>query len=153
MDYCYNHHRLGKVQLGEHMKYWIGILLFSIFLSGCAIENCNTNLNCFKDAIKTCSRAKVNIQYEDNDVRLTSRGTSFGSCKVSVKIEKVGEKLRQKDPTLASLAEGNTLNCAIPLEALKSEEKIVDNLLQAEQKFNQYCTGPIKDALAARLGK
>jgi hypothetical protein len=123
-------------------------------VSGCSISECGTDLNCFKELAKDCSRAKVNIKYEDNDVRLTSRGNWFGECKLSLKIEKVGDQFVQKDSTLAKLAEGKTLNCAIPMEIVEyNQDQYVDEILNFEQKFDQYCSGPIKDVLRGHLGE
>jgi hypothetical protein len=135
------------------MRYLIPILLISLILiTGCSIQDCNTDLSCFKELAKDCSRAKVNIKYEDNDVRLTSRGNWFGECKISLKIEKVGDRFVQEDPTLAKLAEGKTLNCEIPIEIVKNNnEQYIDEILNLEQKFDQYCSGPIKDTIKGPL--
>ena len=135
------------------MRLLIPSLIIVMFLlSGCTIQDCGTDLSCFKEQAKDCSRARVNINYQDNVVRLTSRGVWFNKCKLSFKIEKVGNQFVQKDPTLAKLAEGKTLNCAIPVEIVNyNPDQYIDEILNAEEKFDQYCSGPIKDALKGPL--
>lgn len=135
------------------MRLLIPSLIISVLLiSGCSIQECGTDLNCFKELAKDCSRAKVNIKYEDNDVRLTSRGNWLSTCTVSLKIEKVGQRFIQEDPALASLAEGKTLNCKIPMEVVNyTPDQYIDEILNIEQKFDQYCSGPIKDVLQGPL--
>src|SRR3989338_1559835 len=88
------------------MKITLIVLVLAMFLvSGCAIKDCQTDLNCFKELVKDCSKAKVNIIYDDNNLRLTSRGIWLEDCRLSFKIE----------------------------------------------QFNEYCSGPIKDALQGPL--
>ena len=135
------------------MKIMI-ILSFVLMLlvSSCSTQDCGTDLTCFKELARDCSKAKVNIKYGDNDVRLTSRGNLFGECKISLKIEQVGEKLNQKDPALASLAKGKTLNCAIPIEIVDYNlDQYIDEIINLEQKFDQYCSGLIKDVLKGSI--
>ncbi len=135
------------------MKYIIPILVFSMLLvSGCNLRDCGNDWHCFMESAKSCSRARVSIVYEDNSVRLTTRGVWFGECKVSLKIEKVGQELRQRDPVMADMAEGKTLNCAIPLEIVEyNSEQYIDEILNIEDRFDEYCSGPIKDALQGPL--
>ena len=135
------------------MKITLIVLVLAMFLvSGCAIKDCQTDLNCFKELVKDCSKAKVNIIYHDNNLRLTSRGIWLEDCRLSFKIEQISEKLRQEDPNLAMLAEGKTLNCAIPLQVVEqNQDEIIDNILNLEEQFNEYCSGPIKDALQGPL--
>lgn len=135
------------------MKIFIPLLIFvMIFVSGCSIKECGTDLNCFKELAKDCSRGKVNIIHEDNNIRLTSRGTLFGKCKLSLKIEEIGEKLRQENPTMAILAKGKTLNCAIPVEIVEyNPNQYINEILNFEEQFDQYCSGPIKDVLQGPL--
>ena len=133
------------------MRYLVIPLIVSVLvISGCSIKDCKDDLSCFEKSVKKCSKAKVNIKYEDNDVRLTSRGIWGGKCQVSLKVEKVGKKLRQKDPIASKIAEGKTMNCAIPLKEINKPKQITE-LFLLEQKFNQYCSGPIKDAMQGPL--
>lgn len=109
-------------------------------------------MNCFKELAKDCSRGRVNIIHEDTNIRLTSRGTLFEKCRLSLKIEEIGEKLRQENPTIATLTKGKTLNCAIPIEIVEyNQDQYIDEILNFGEKFNQYCSGPIKDVLQGPL--
>ena len=129
----------------------IFLFLLLILLTGCSIKNCETDLDCFKESAKYCYRARVNIIHEGNNIRLTCRGFWFGKCKLSLKIEEIGNELKKQDPNLARIAKGKTLNCAIPVKILETDEKVIDEILNIENRFNEYCSGPIKDVLQGPL--
>lgn len=58
----------------------------------------------------------------------------------------------QDNPSLATNAKGKTLNCAVPLEVVEYDrEKYVEELLLFEDRLNQYCSGPVKDAMQGPL--
>ena len=123
-----------------------------ILISGCAIKDYGTDINGFKESAKYCSRARVNIIHQGNNIRLTSRGIWFGKCKLSLKIEEISDELTQQNPTMARIAKGKTLNCAVPVEIVKyNRDQYIDEILNIEDKFDQYCSGPIKDALQGPL--
>ena len=134
------------------MKYLFIFLILSIVLiSGC-IKDCGTDLTCFIESAKYCSSARVNIINQGNNIRLTSRGIWFGKCKLSLKIEEIGEELKKQDPDLARIATGKTINCAVPVEIVNYDrEAYIKEILTLEDRFNQYCSGPIKDALQGHL--
>lgn len=135
------------------MKYvFVIIILSMILITGCTVKDCGTNIFCFKEAAKYCSRASVNIIDEGNNIRLTSRGEWNGKCEVSLKIEAISNELSMQNPTLARTAIGKTLNCAVPVEVVEyNRDQYINEILNLEDKFNQYCSGPIKDALQGPL--
>ncbi|MFA5176134.1 MAG: hypothetical protein WC413_02650 [Candidatus Nanoarchaeia archaeon] len=129
----------------------IVLVLLLIFISGCSIYDCGTDINCFEEKAKSCSSAKVNIIEEGNNIRLTSRGILFGKCKFSLKIEQIGENLQQQNPGISKVLIGKTMNCEIPLEELNIN---LDNYLNdianlKDGEYERYCSGPIKDILNA----
>lgn len=135
------------------MRYILLLLiLFFICLAGCSIKDCKTDINCFIESAKYCSKARVNIIHDETNIKLTSRGVWFEKCKISLKIEEVGGELVQQNPTIAKLAIGKTLNCAIPMEIINyNNSEYINEILNFDNKFDMYCSGPIKDVLQGPL--
>lgn len=122
------------------MKRIILLLVFLIFLSGCSYSNCGYDLNCFEEYAKDCSKSKVNIIQDSNDVRITLRGVSKEGCKVSFKIEEISREYKNKYPNEALILEGKSLTCNIPIKEDYSEE-----IMNIGDNVDNYCSGPIKD--------
>lgn len=134
-------------------KYFLIILvLLSILISGC-IPDCGTDLECFKEKAKDCSKSKVNIlDGEGNNIRVTVRGFDKDSCRVSFKIESIGEKLKTKYPTETRIAVGKTLNCKISKKYAEYETlDYVEEIFNLPEEFDRSCSGPIKDLLEGPL--
>ena len=135
------------------IRYLLIFLLFSIVLiSGC-IPDCGNDLECFKESAKNCSKSKVNIvDGEGNDVRVTVRGFDKDSCKISFKIESIGEKLMTEYPKETRIAVGKTLNCEIN-ETYSDYGKLdyTEEIFNLPENFDKSCSGPIKDLLEGPL--
>jgi len=123
------------------------LILFSIFfISGCAIKDCGTNLDCFKSNAKNCSKVRANLIENDNNLRITIRGHDGDFCRISFKIEEIGEDLKRDNPVETKIALGKTMNCKI--NRTYSDNKQVDyinEILTFGDGLDKYCSGPIKD--------
>ena len=125
----------------------IFLIVFLIFIVGCSsIYDCGEDLQCFKEHSKDCQRTRVNAIYEENDVRITTRGLTDEGCRVSLKIEQISQKLKEEYPIETRNAEGKTLNCILPVKSDYAEE-----ILNLEETFNRACSGPVKVALQGPL--
>lgn len=135
------------------------VLLICILIIGSIIlvlllrtKDCGSNLLCFENSAIHCGRATVNLNYADNIVRLTSKGIWFGKCELSLKIEKLSASLALKYQINPELANGMTLNCAIPQNLFNGNpSEYVNEMFNANNNFDQYCSGPIKDILMSRI--
>lgn len=131
------------------MKWVILFLGSLILLAGCMpMVDCSDNLNCFKEHVKDCSRAKVNINHEGNILRLTLRGMDDNDCKVSLKIESVADDIREEYPLEASIAKGKTINCDIPMNI-----NYYIGVDDVKAVMIEKCSGPIKDLMEGPLQK
>jgi len=134
-------------------RYLLIFLLLSIVLiSGC-IPDCGNDLECFKESAKNCSKSKVNIvDGEGNNVRVTVRGFDKDSCKISFKIESLGEKLMTEYPKETRIAIGKTLNCEINKTHFEYEKlDYIEEIFNLPEEFDKSCSGPIKDLLEGPL--
>jgi len=127
----------------------IFLLAFVVFISGCTkIKDCGTDLKCFKESAKTCSKSKVNLIDEGNNLRITVRGHSVNFCKVSFKIENLGDDLKIKYPTETKIAIGKTMNCNINKKYVDLKElNYIDEIINLPNEFDEHCSGPIKDLM------
>jgi len=133
------------------MRYFIlcFLLICLFFVAGCTkTKDCGDDVKCFGEEIKDCSKAKVYVSNEGNKIKVTSKGLSKDECRVSLRIEEVGWKLKEDYPTESFIAKGKTLNCNIPIKENYSEA--IQNL---ENYFDESCSGPIKDLLDGRFGE
>lgn len=133
-------------------KILITILIIAIiFIGGCMIKDCDTDVTCFKEASKNCKRAKVNLNYEGTNIRATLRGFQGENCLISFKVEEVGDALKQKYNRI-SLIKDKTLNCALPLNIMSTNTNYTD-ILNSSEILDRYCSGPLKDLIKVYLGK
>jgi len=129
------------------------LLFIIIFISGCSIKDCGYDLMCFKESAKTCSRVKVNLIEEGSNIRVTVRGLTIDSCKVSFKIDGVGQKIKEQHPFETKIAIGKTLNCKINKKYADYENiDYTKEIFNLPEEFDKSCTGPIKDLMTGPLG-
>src|SRR3989344_6367856 len=131
----------------------ISLSLFAILITGCAkIKDCGTDFDCFKVNAKTCSRAKANLINEDNNIRVTIRGHSVDYCRVSFKIENIGENMRNKYPTESGIAIGKTMNCKVDKKYSEYKDlDYIEEITNLPNEFDRSCSGPIKDLMEGPL--
>jgi len=131
----------------------IFLVVFIIFIAGCVkIKDCGTDLNCFKESAKTCSKSKVNLIDGDDNLRVTIRGHDTTSCKVSFKIEDIGENLKTQYPTETRIAIGKTMNCKVDKKYSEYEQlDYIDEIFKLPEEFDKSCSGPIKDLMQGPL--
>jgi len=134
------------------LKKIIILILGLIFLSGCSIKNCNTDLECFKESAKTCSKVRVNLIEEKNNIRVTVRGLTANSCSVSFKLEEISDDIKKEYPLETRIAKGKTLNCLINKKYTDYEQPdYIDEIFHLPQEFETSCSGPIKDLMKGPL--
>lgn len=128
------------------------LILAIIFISGCSIKDCGTDLECFKESAKICSKAKVNLIGEGNNIRVTVRGLTADSCPVSFKIEELSQDIKEKYPSESRVATGKTLNCNIDKKYADYEElDYSEKILNITDNLEKSCSGPIKDLMKGPL--
>lgn len=129
------------------------LIVFIIFITGCVkIKDCGTDLNCFKENAETCSKSKVNFVDEGTNLRVTIRGHDATSCEVSFKVEALGEDIKNKYPTETRISIGKTMNCNIDKKYSEYEQlDYTDEILNLPEKFDESCSGPIKDLMRGPL--
>lgn len=128
------------------MRALIILVGFLFVVSGCArYQDCGSDINCFKDYAKTCTKSKLLLDNEKGNVLVTLRGIKDGTCGISFKIAEVKENVRNSYPDASEL-KGKTLNCFIPMKYENKEAVIAD-----AQKFEEYCTGQIKEIVQGPL--
>ena len=110
------------------------------------IKNCGVDLDCFKEASKDCSRAKLYLNHEGGIAKLTLRGLTDDGCKVSLKIEEISDEIKQDYPTESLVAKGKTLNCVIPIK-----DDYYEDIMNLEENIDSSCSGPIKDIMQGPL--
>ncbi len=135
------------------VKILIMVLIIAlIFIEGCiTAKDCGTDINCFKEASKNCDTAKVNLNYEGTNIRVTLRGFQGENCLISFKVEEVGDALKQKYNGIY-LIKDKTLNCAVPLNIISINTDYID-ILKSKDILNKYCSGPLKDLIQVYLEK
>ncbi len=112
------------------------ILIALIFLSTMP-KKCNTNYDCFRQAELKCSKAKVTIS-ENNTYSYEILGKNKNNCLIEITLLKLSEN---EIVELKNNLEGRKMNCVITKEILK--DKSVKDL----ENINNYCTGPLKEAI------
>jgi len=123
-----------------------------VILSGCKIRECRTDLECFKESAMTCSRVRINLLREGNNIRVTVRGLTPGSCLVSFKIEKISQTIKNKYPFETKIAKDKTLNCKINKKyANYGELNYIEEIFNLPNEFEKSCSGPIKDLMKGPL--
>ena len=129
------------------------MFVFIIFTAGCVkIKDCETDITCFKENAKTCSKSKINLIDEGTNLRVTIRGYDATSCEISFKVESIDEKLKTQYPTETRIAIGKTMNCNIDKRYSKYEQlDYIDEILNLPEKFDESCSGPIKDLMQGPL--
>ena len=134
-------------------KYLLIFLLLSvIFISGC-VTDCGNDLECFKESAKNCSKSKVNVADQDgNNIRVTIRGANEDSCKISFKIESLGENFKSIYPQESKIAVGKTLNCEINKKYFDLKKfDYISEIFNLPDEFDKSCSGPIKELLEGPL--
>ena len=100
-------------------------------------KNCESNETCFNSAAAKCSRATLNTLNQDNSYNYEILGKKGDNCLVKVSLIQVS----QTQPfDIKQALEGRDMKCSIPFEKLKVPIKEIEN-------FNDYCTGPLKEAI------
>lgn len=134
-------------------KLMVLLFVVVIFIAGCVrIKDCGTDLNCFKENAKTCTKSKVNLIDGGNNLRVTIRGHDTDSCRVSFKIEEVSETIKGQYPTETRIAIGKTMNCKIDKKYSGYEQlDYIDEIFNLPEEFDKKCSGPIKDLMQGPL--
>ena len=122
---------------------WKILLIFTlIVLLGCTnIKDCGKDINCFEERSKECLKTKVLVEEDNTLLKVTIRGIEDNECKVSLKVEELGENIKKKYPVESRVAEGKTLNCQFPLNTTDYIERITD----FEEEVDKKCSGPLKE--------
>ena len=132
------------------MKTLILLLILLFLISGCAkYADCDSDITCFQNYAKTCTKSKLFTNHDGNTILTTLRGVNDNKCGISFKITGVSEAIKNSYPNEASELKGKTLNCFVPLE-YKDNNKVLD-LTEVSQKLDEYCTGQIKDIMKGPL--
>lgn len=122
-------------------KVTIIIVLVIIIISTVIItsaKNCKSDDNCFNKATQKCSLAKVKTFNNDNLYNYKIIGKKSDNCIIEVTLVSLSES-QTKD--LREALNERSMTCSIPKELFQNKTiKDIDNL-------NDYCTGPLKEAI------
>lgn len=125
-----------------------GILLLSIIILGCLpYKNCSTDVTCFKNAVSNCEPTRFNLVHDNSNLRFTLRGIDSDSCTVSLKVEELGQDIKNKYPIESKVLIGKTLTCKINAN-LPDKMKEISNI---PETLDESCSGPVKDLLKGPL--
>lgn len=126
------------------MKALLLFLALLIFISGCSRTiNCGSNIECFKNNAETCTKSKFLLNQDGNNILITLRGINNDKCGVSFKVMELNEEEKNNYPTESSELKGKTLNCLVPIKYKDANNWL--GLIDVNEKFDEYCSGQIKD--------
>jgi hypothetical protein len=129
-----------------NLKYITLILFLLLVLGGCSSKDCGNDTSCFEESAKLCTRAKVSIFADDNNITAIVRGKTSDHCKVTFKVEELNSFIKSKYPTESMVAKGKTLNCL--LEKNKNDNTTYGyELKNIRDDFDNSCSGPLKDII------
>ena len=119
------------------------LLVLVVLVSGCTkVTDCGSNIECFKNNAKTCSKSKFLIPQEGSEILITLRGIHKENCGISFKIINVGDKIKESYP-LAPELKGKTLNCFVPFRNIGLKDWV--KFILVDTQFDAYCLGQVKD--------
>ena len=132
----------------------IFVLCFLVLILGCIrVVDCGTDLLCFKKISKECSPGKILLQHEGNKVLIMLRGMDKDNCVISVKVEEIGEKFKQKYPLESTELRGKTVNCWAPKKygSYREEVSYFNEIINMSNNLDKMCRGQLKDILEGPL--
>ena len=141
------------------MDYYKFGLIPLLVLAGCvaggpSMIDCGNDLECFQDAAKTCTPAKVRITEEGTTMYMEMRGMSNDKCTTYMKIEKV-EVPPEIPPEMAgfvTMFEGKEMTCNLPMDMASgvSPESVMGQTASTEDFF-EMCEGSLVDTLQSLM--
>ena len=118
------------------------IIAYGLFHYGYIKKNCEQDRECFYEAAKTCSPAKLINVKNGNYYEYLIKGERGSNCLLYVKLTKVAPG---SDVNTKALFEGKDMSCRIPLNELEQTDF-------AELKgFVGYCHGTLKEAIYEQI--
>ena len=126
------------------------LLTLLILVSACTkVTDCGSNIDCFKNSAEMCSKSRFLLSHQDNNILISLRGISDDKCGVSFKIIELSEELKKSYPLESAGLKGKTMNCLVPIKYkdINNWQKIINN----NEKFDEYCSGQIKDLMQGPL--
>ncbi len=124
-----------KVKLGFFLAF---ILLLVILLLAFAPKRCGADEECFNAYAARCERAKVTLINLDNQYAYEVRAKKGEQCIVKVVLVQINPNAGDN---LKNRLNGQGMLCEIPRELLAATP------LAKIENINDYCTGPLKEAL------
>ncbi len=101
-------------------------------------KQCNSDENCFNSYAARCSKAGVNTLNKDNTYHYEILGNKRENCIVEVTLLRLSET---QPVDMKQALEGRSMSCAIPRTTLQNQT------MNSIQNLNDYCTGPLKEAI------
>ncbi len=118
------------------------ILIGGAYYLGYFKKDCRQSRTCFDEAFKRCQPAKIIRVVDNNYYYFAIDGARGDSCKVKVKLTKMGVGTSQE---LIQAMEGKEMTCYIPVTTVK------DVSFDTMPDILNYCSGPLKEAIYEQI--
>ena len=131
---------MEKEKIQEYINNTSYFILFFLILISIPLisyeKNCKQDQECFINAIKTCTPARVILEKENSIYLYSIEGPKKNYCIINIKLEKAVGLEEEKQQL-----EGKDMNCKL------TKENILEKDLLNTKEYLSECSGPLKEGI------